>query len=118
MSDPLLYEVLYQGRRHVGFGLPVPGAPQTLYPVAEGQLARAVVAGDGSADALRAALTDGATAVTVPADAPDLRMLPPMLPTASGASLLSGFMGTHKKKWGGQSAPEGEFTPPKWFFKG
>ncbi|HET9379648.1 MAG TPA: fumarylacetoacetate (FAA) hydrolase [Streptomyces sp.] len=118
MSDPLLFEVLYQGRRHVGFGLPGTGAPQTLYPVADGQLAAAVVATGGSPDALRAALADDATAVTVPADDPDLRMLPPMLPEASGKALLSGFMGTHRKKWGGQSAPEGEFTPPKWFFKG
>ncbi|MET8173832.1 aminotransferase class I/II-fold pyridoxal phosphate-dependent enzyme [Streptomyces clavifer] len=37
----------------------------------------------------------------------------------AGNALLSGFMGTHKKKWGGETAPEGgEFTPPKWFFKG
>ncbi|KUO16748.1 fumarylacetoacetate (FAA) hydrolase [Streptomyces dysideae] len=118
MSDPILFEALYQGERHVGFGLPEPGARQTLYRVADGRLAAAFIATDGSADAVRTAVTEGAETVTVTAGDPDVRPLPPLLPTATGNALLSGFMGTHKKKWGGKTAPEGEFTPPKWFFKG
>ncbi|MUT91314.1 fumarylacetoacetate (FAA) hydrolase [Streptomyces sp. Z38] len=118
MSDPILFEAVYQGRRHVGFDRPEPGAQQTLYPVADGQLAAAFIATDGSAEAVRAAVTEGAEAVTVTAGDPEVRPLAPLLPTATGNALLSGFMGTHKKKWGGESAPEGEFTPPKWFFKG
>ncbi|WP_432067226.1 fumarylacetoacetate (FAA) hydrolase [Streptomyces sp. C10-9-1] len=119
MSVPTLFEATYRGARHVGFGLPEPGAPLTLHPVADGQLAAAVVAAGGSEAALRAAVTDGAESVTVTAGDPEVRPLPPLLPTASGHALLSGFMGTHKKKWGGLSAPaDGDFTPPKWFFKG
>jgi hypothetical protein len=118
MSDPILFEALYQGERYVGFDLPESGARQTLYRVADGQLAAAFVATDGSADAVRAAVTEGAETVTVTAGDPEVRPLPPLLPTATGNALLSGFMGTHKKKWGGKTAPEGEFTPPKWFFKG
>ena len=118
MSDPILFEALHQGERHVGFDRPEPGTEQTLYRVADGRLAAAFIATDGSADAIRAAVTEGAEAVTVTAGDPDVRLLPPLLPTATGNALLSGFMGTHKKKWGGKTAPEGEFTPPKWFFKG
>ncbi|MFI9245579.1 fumarylacetoacetate (FAA) hydrolase [Streptomyces sp. NPDC053086] len=116
---PVLTEVTYEDGRHVTFGRPRPGEPQTLYRVAEGALAAAFTGTDGSADAVRAAVTEGAETVVVPAGDPAVRPLVPLLPQASGAALLSGFMGTHKKKWGGQSQPEdGEFTPPKWFFKG
>ncbi|MEV6612427.1 fumarylacetoacetate (FAA) hydrolase [Streptomyces sp. NPDC051051] len=117
---PVLFEASYKGERHVGFGLPVPGTPQTLHRVADGQLAAAFIDTDGSPAAVRTAVTERAgTTVTVAADDPEVRPLPPLLPTATGNALLSGFMGTHKKKWGGETAPEGvEFTPPKWFFKG
>ncbi|MEU6477843.1 fumarylacetoacetate (FAA) hydrolase [Streptomyces sp. NPDC047017] len=116
---PVLFEALHRGERHIGFGRPEPGTPHTLYRVPEGALAAAVIATDGSPAALRAALTEGAATVTVPGDDPELRPLAPLLPTRAGDALLSGFMGTHTKKWGGQRAPEdGEFTPPKWFFKG
>lgn len=119
MSLPTLFEALYRGERHVGFGVPERDAPLSLYPVADGRLAAAFVATDGSPAAIRAAVTGEAEAVTVEPDSPALRLLPPLLPAASHSALLSGFMGTHKKKWGGQTAPEGaEFTPPKWFFKG
>lgn len=119
MYLPTLFEAIYKGERHVGFGQPKPGAPQVLYRVADGQLAAAFITTDGTEEALRAAVTDGAKKVTIAADDPELCPLPPLLPTATGNALLSGFMGTHKKKWGGESAPEGgEFTPPKWFFKG
>ncbi|MFE7565526.1 fumarylacetoacetate (FAA) hydrolase [Streptomyces sp. NPDC057539] len=116
---PLLFEATYNGDRYVGFDRPEPGARQTLYRVAGGRLAAAFISTDGSEAALRATLTEGAETVTVTAGDPELRLLPPLLPTTTGHALLSGFMGTHKKKWGGRSAPEGgEFTPPKWFFKG
>ncbi|MBC7268957.1 MAG: fumarylacetoacetate (FAA) hydrolase, partial [Streptomyces sp.] len=106
------------GERHVGFDRPEPGRKQTLYRVADGGLAAAFIATDGSADAVRAAVTESAETVTVTAGDTAVRHLPPLLPTASGNALLSGFMGTHRKKWDGKTAPEGEFTPPKWFFKG
>ncbi|MEE1831338.1 fumarylacetoacetate (FAA) hydrolase [Streptomyces sp. SP17KL33] len=116
---PVLFEALYKGERHVAFDRPAPGTPQTLYRVADGQLASAFVGTDGSATAVKTAVTGRAETVTVTADDPEVRPLPPLLPTATGNALLSGFMGTHKKKWGGETAPEGvEFTPPKWFFKG
>ncbi|MEV6947628.1 fumarylacetoacetate (FAA) hydrolase [Streptomyces sp. NPDC051172] len=116
---PVLTEVAYENGRYVAFDRPLPGEPQTLYRVAEGALAAAFSATDGSADAVRTAVAEGAeTAVVIAGDA-SVRPLVPLLPSTSGSALLSGFMGTHKKKWGGQSAPEeGEFTPPKWFFKG
>ncbi|MFE0325324.1 fumarylacetoacetate (FAA) hydrolase [Streptomyces sp. NPDC058960] len=116
---PVLTEVTYEDGRYVTFGRPEPGEPQTLYRVVDGALAAAFTATDGSADAVRAAVTEGAETVVVPAGDPAVRPLVPLLPQASGAALLSGFMGTHRKKWGGRSQPEdGEFTPPKWFFKG
>lgn len=118
MSTPVLYETLYHGHRHVGFGKPEPGSMQVLYQVTDQQVAAAVIATDGSASAIKSIITEEAPEVTIAADDPEQHLLPPLLPTASGDALLSGFMGTHKKKWDGQSAPEGDFTPPKWFFKG
>lgn len=108
---PVLFEGLYNGERHVGFGRHEDGAEQTLYRVEDGRVAAAFIATDGSEEALRAALTEGSTAVTVTAGDPGLRLLPPLLPAATGNALLSGFMGTHKKKWGGETAPEGESSP-------
>lgn len=114
----VLFEAAYQGRRHVGFGLPEPGAALTLHPVETHTLTHTFLTTDGSPEAVTAALTT-AEPVAVPADDPELRLRPPLLPEAAGHALLSGFMGTHTKKWGGEKAPEGgEFTPPKWFFKG
>lgn len=111
----ILFEALYKGNRYVGFDRDEP----VLYRVEDGQLAAAVIAAKGSASALQASLTSGAESVAVALDDPELRLLPPLLPEASGKALLSGFMGTHKKKWGGKTFAEGdEFTPPKWFFKG
>ncbi|MFI6154732.1 fumarylacetoacetate (FAA) hydrolase [Kitasatospora sp. NPDC051170] len=122
---PVLTEVAYQGGRYVTFDRPEPGSTQTLYRIAEGALAAAFTTTDGSAEAVRAAVTrgadgtEGAETVVLPAGDPDVRPLVPLLPGASGSALLSGFMGTHRKKWGGESAPEGgEFVPPRWFFKG
>jgi hypothetical protein len=117
MSFPTVFEALYRGTRHVGFGIPESGTPHVLHPVADGQLAAAFLSTDGSEAALRAAVAEGAGTVTATLGDPDLQLLPPLL--SAGKTLLSGFMGTHKKKWGGRTQPEGaEFTPPKWFFKG
>ncbi|MEU3144189.1 MULTISPECIES: hypothetical protein [unclassified Streptomyces] len=97
---PVLFEAMYDGERHIGFGRPEGGARQTLYRVQDGQVAAAFIATDGSEEALRSALTEGAETVVVTAGEPETRLLPPLLPTATGHALLSGFMGTHKKKWG------------------
>ncbi|WP_031069675.1 hypothetical protein, partial [Streptomyces sp. NRRL WC-3742] len=116
---PVLTEVAYRGGRYVTFDRPGPGEPQTLHRIAEGALAAAFTTTDGSAEAVCAAVTEGAETVVLPAGDPDVQPLVPLLPGASGSALLSGFMGTHRKKWGGESAPEGgEFVPPRWFFKG
>jgi hypothetical protein len=115
----VLFEVIHEGSRYVGFERTAPGVPTTLYSVTDGRVAAALGATDGSPAALRAAITDGAETVHVPLDAPGLRLLPPLLPTTTSAALLSGFMGTHRKKWDGRIFTDGEkFTPPKWFFKG
>lgn len=115
---PVLFEATYRGARHVGFGLPGTGTRLTLHPVAETAVADAFRTTDGSADAVRAALATG-PGTDVAVDDPALRLLPPLLPTGTDNALLSGFMGTHTKKWGGEKAPaDGPFTPPKWFFKG
>ncbi|MGI5502369.1 hypothetical protein [Lentzea sp. CA-135723] len=112
----VLFEAVYEGHRYVGFDR---GPAVTLHRVADGQVAEAFVEANGSASALRASLTSGAKTVSVSIDDPGLRFLPPLLPAASGNALLSGFMGTHKKKWDGRTFAEGdEFVPPKWFFKG
>lgn len=108
---PVLFEALYKGARHVGFGRPEDGAQQTLYRVRDGGTAAAFIATDGSEDALRTALAEGAETVTVTAGDPEVQLLPPLLPAATGNALLSGFMGTHKKKWGGETAPEGGSSP-------
>lgn len=118
MSVPTVFEAEYRGERHIGFGLPEPGAPLTLYRVEAGRLADAFLTTDGSEPALRDAVAGGAE-VSVPAGAPGLRFVPPLLPAAPGAALLSGFMGTHRKKWDGRTAEQdGTVDPPKWFFKG
>ncbi|OKH94846.1 fumarylacetoacetate (FAA) hydrolase [Streptomyces uncialis] len=114
----VVFESEYQGRRHAAFERPGPGEPLTLYPVGEGQLREAVAGGGDLARAV-ADIRAAGGAVTVEPGDPQLRPLPPLLPTVSGDALLSGFMGTHKSKFGGESAPAGApFVPPKWFFKG
>lgn len=64
---PVLFEALYDGERHVGFGRAEDGAQQTLYRVEDGQVAAAFISTDGSEEALRAALTEGAASVVVTA---------------------------------------------------
>ncbi|GAA2437021.1 fumarylacetoacetate (FAA) hydrolase [Streptomyces mauvecolor] len=113
----ILFECVHQGERYVGFDRPAPGEPQTLYKVADGQLAAAVIATDGP-EALKAAITDHAESITVTAGDGELAFLPPLLPTADGSALLSGFMRTHKSKFDTEPSEDEEFVAPNWFFKG
>ncbi|MGE7435578.1 fumarylacetoacetate (FAA) hydrolase [Kitasatospora sp. NPDC001175] len=116
----IVFECEYKGLRYAGLGLPAPGEPHTLYRVAEGQLRAAVIA--GGTQAVAAAVTGeaggGAETVSVHADDPELRYLPPLLPTATNNSLVNGFMGTHRSKFDRDPAPDEEFTPPNYYLKG
>ncbi|MGK5732055.1 fumarylacetoacetate (FAA) hydrolase [Streptomyces sp. URMC 124] len=116
-STPILFECEYQGERYAGFAQPVPGEPLTLHRVTEGQVRDAVIATSGPGE-LVAALTGGAEWITVPAGDPQLRFLPPLLPTSTNNALLSGFMRTHKSKFDTEPAEGEEFIAPNWFFKG
>lgn len=112
----IVSEYEYRGRRYVSRGIPVPGEPQVLHLVGEGRLLAAVLAGGGP-DAVDA-LVEEADAVTVTAGDPEVVALPPLLPTAGGAALVSGFLGTHKSK-ADAIVRHGDQPPlPKWFFKG
>ncbi|MFC8935571.1 hypothetical protein ACFT1A_26105 [Rhodococcus sp. NPDC057135] len=115
-----VFEATYRGEPHVGFGRADTSAGLVnLYRSKDGLLAQSIVNTDGSADAIRDIIAAGHNPIVVAGDDPELRLRPPLLTGTNGNALLSGFMGTHKKKWDGKSAPDnGEFTPPKWFFKG
>ncbi|MGA4846484.1 fumarylacetoacetate (FAA) hydrolase [Streptomyces sp. G5(2025)] len=113
----ILFECEYKGERYAGFDKPVPGRPQTLYRVFDGQLRAEFLAADGP-EAVIAAITARAEQITVTAGDPDLRYLPPLLPAASGNALLSGFMRTHKSKFDTEPGEDEEFVAPNWFFKG
>lgn len=116
MTIPTLVEFTYAGEQYAAFDRVEPGVPQPVYRVTAGQLARLVAGGTAPED-LRGAIGDAATR-DLALDDPGVRFLPPLAPDSSGSALLSGFMGTHRKKWGGATATEGEFVPPRWFFKG
>lgn len=111
----ILSEYEYRDRRYVSLGLQTPGQPQTLHAVAEGALLD-VFRADGGPDAV-AALVEAAETVTVTAGDPELHALPPLLPT-TGASLVSGFLGTHKSKADAIVAHGDQAPMPKWYFKG
>lgn len=113
----IIFECEYQGRRYAGRHLPVPGGPLTLHPVAEGQLAAALFAGGGPAG-LEAAVAGAGGGTEVDPGDPDLRFLPPLLPTGSNNSLVNGFMGTHRSKFDRDPEPDEEFTPPNYYIKG
>lgn len=115
---PIVFECEYRGERFVGFDKPTTGRPLSLYQVREGQLIAAVLDADRPADVL-SAITATATAVTVRAEDPDLRFLPPLLPAGSGDAMLSGFMRTHESKWLDDDAKDDPAKPyAQWFFKG
>ncbi|KOX21789.1 fumarylacetoacetate (FAA) hydrolase family protein [Saccharothrix sp. NRRL B-16348] len=111
----ILFECEYKGERYVGFGKPAPGDAVRLYRVADGQLHTAITESDGG---LAASVVDGAEEVTVTTDDPELRYLPPLLPTATGNAMVSGFMRTHRSKFDDGPDPDAVFIPPNWFFKG
>ncbi|MFC4036661.1 fumarylacetoacetate (FAA) hydrolase [Streptomyces polygonati] len=113
---PCVFECEYRGVRHAGTGLPAPGAELTLYPVAEGQLRAAVLA--GGPRSLEQAVTAQGGPVTATADDPDLRFLPPLLPTDTNNSLLTGFMGTHRSKFDRPPTADEPFRAPNWLIKG
>ncbi|MCX4761541.1 fumarylacetoacetate (FAA) hydrolase [Streptomyces sp. NBC_01275] len=113
----ILFESEYRGERHVGFGKPAAGDSVTLYKVAEDRLRTEFAAG-GDPEQIVATVVAGAESVTVAADDPELRLLPPLLPTATGDSLVSGFMRTHRSKFETEPQEGEEFVPPNWFFKG
>ncbi|MFI1993762.1 hypothetical protein [Actinoplanes sp. NPDC020271] len=114
---PILYECEYRGRRYAGLGLPKPGEPVLLYPVSDGQVRAAVLAGRGL-QALLQSVTSGRETVTVAGDDPEIHYLPPLLPSGSGNSLITGFMGTHRSKYPAPPAPDEEFRAPNWLIKG
>ncbi|MEU7031343.1 fumarylacetoacetate (FAA) hydrolase [Streptomyces sp. NPDC014779] len=111
----ILSEYEYRDRRYVSLGLQTPGEPQTLYAVADGAL-RDVFLADGGPEAVTA-LVEAAETLTVTAGDPELHALPPLLPS-DGASLVSGFLGTHKSKADAIESYDGRPPIPKWYFKG
>ncbi|MWA08090.1 fumarylacetoacetate (FAA) hydrolase [Streptomyces sp. BA2] len=113
----ILFECEYKGERYAGFDKPAPGRTQTLYRVSDGRLQAEFLAADGP-EAVIASITAQAEQITVTAGDPELRYLPPLLPTASGNALLSGFMRTHKSKFDTEPSEDEEFVAPNWFFKG
>ncbi|GGL11485.1 hypothetical protein Sme01_42050 [Sphaerisporangium melleum] len=113
----ILFECEYKGRRYVGLGKPASGETRTLYQVADGRLREAVISGGGP-EAVVAAVTEGAETVAVSADDPEVRFLPPLLPTGTGNALITGFMGTHRSKFDRDPAPDEKFNAPNWLIKG
>jgi hypothetical protein len=113
---PVIFECEYLGGRYAGLGLPTPGEPLKLYPVADGELRKAVVAGAG-AGGLLAVLAEHPATVSVAADDPGLRLLPPLLPEGAAGSLVTGFMSTHRSKHEQEPYPPVEFRPPNWLIK-
>ncbi|XIE78970.1 hypothetical protein AB6O49_14705 [Streptomyces sp. SBR177] len=111
----ILSEYEYRDRRYVSLGLQTPGEPQTLHAVADGAL-RDVFLADGGPEAVTA-LVEAAETLTVTAGDPELHALPPLLPS-DGASLVSGFLGTHKSKADAIESYDGRPPIPKWYFKG
>lgn len=112
----VMFECEYRGERFTGFGRPAPGGSLDLHRVTDGQVHAALVRAAGPVG-LITALVDTPT-VTVTADAPELRFLPPMLPVA-GAALVSGFMRTHSAKWIDATPQDVAVNPyAQWFFKG
>jgi hypothetical protein len=107
----VLFECDYRGEHYAGAGVHAEGDDVTLHRVTGEWVRDAVLAAGDPLAALAAE-----HAITVTAGDPEVRLRPPLLPTAGEAALVSGFMGTHVSKPGPD--PADGFTPPKWFFKG
>ncbi|WP_217246833.1 fumarylacetoacetate (FAA) hydrolase [Streptomyces sp. AC602_WCS936] len=112
----ILFECDYKGRRYAGIGIPEAGKPHTLYAVEDGELLAAVVA-SGERDLVEHVGSRPET-VSVSAGDPELRFLPPLLPTSTNNSLVNGFMGTHRSKFDRAPEPDEPFTPPNYYIKG
>lgn len=112
-----IFECEYQGRRWAGVGIPAPGEPLTLRAVQDGWYRKALFEG-GSPAALAAALEAIHDTITVDPGSAGLRFLPPLLPPASGDSLVNGFMGTHRSKFDRPPAPDEPFARPNYYMKG
>jgi hypothetical protein len=113
----IIFECEYQGRRYAGHGIPAPGEPLNLHRVADGQLA-GVVGKGGRHEDVQAAVTEQDERLKVSPDDPELRFLPPLLPTASNNALINGFMGTHRSKFDRAPEPDEEFVAPNYYIKG
>ncbi|QYX78373.1 fumarylacetoacetate (FAA) hydrolase [Streptomyces akebiae] len=113
----ILFECEYKGQRYAGVGVPAPGDTHVLHRVTEGQVRAAVIAARGP-EAVLAAVTEGAETVEVTIGDPELRFLPPLLPTSTNNALVNGFMGTHRSKFDHDPSPDEEFTPPNYYQKG
>ncbi|MER6285415.1 FAH family protein [Streptomyces sviceus] len=98
----VLFECTYQGRRHIGLGLPREDEPLRLVPLGDRNLADLLLAGDDPADA---------EAVTVPAG--EVTFRPPLLPDHPGGAMVGGFMQTHNVKVDADTPAQ-----PNWFLKG
>lgn len=105
----VLFECCYQGRRHVGLGLPRDGEPLRLTPLGDRDLRELLVAGGD----LAARLADAET-VVVPAGEHDaVSFRPPLLPDHLGGAMVGGFMQTHNVKVDADTPSQ-----PNWFLKG
>ncbi|GAA2659624.1 MULTISPECIES: hypothetical protein [Actinosynnema] len=108
----VLFEVEHRGEHLVGFGLPAEGEPLRLRRIGLAELHDAVTSGRG----LGEHLAEGAEEVVAPAN--EVRFLPPLLPSHTGNSLISGFMSTHRSKYDRAPEPDEPFSAPRWLIKG
>ncbi|MBT2527844.1 FAH family protein [Streptomyces sp. ISL-99] len=110
----VVFECVYDNRRHLGLGVPEDGANLRLYPLAGDTLTTLLRGAGGDAEAAVAALTGRRTPVDLlAADRRRVRVLPPLLPEHPGDALVSGFMMTHNVKVDA-AVPD----QPNWFVKG
>jgi hypothetical protein len=101
----VMFECTYQGRRHVGLGLPQEGEPLRLVPLGDRDLKDLLLAGADLADE---------PATTVPAGERDaVSFRPPLLPDHPGGAMVGGFMQTHNVKVDADTPAQ-----PNWFLKG
>jgi hypothetical protein len=98
----VLFECTYQGRRHIGLGLPRDGEPLRLVPLGGRDLAELLLAGEDPADEK-----------TVTAPAGEVSFRPPLLPGHPGGAMVGGFMQTHNVKVDADTPAQ-----PNWFLKG
>lgn len=101
----VLFECTYQGRRHIGLGLPRDGEPLRLVPLGDRDLGELLLAGHDFAD-------EPVTTVGV-GDRDTVTFRPPLLPDHPGGAMVGGFMQTHNVKVDADTPAQ-----PNWFLKG